>query len=300
LARHCDQLAKFDVENSDMKAVTLVGATPNRIAILYDVLADLAPDGIDREHLSALVGPSNLARLADAGEDNAFSDCLNAGEELGLFQLTDGTVRLMESNGNRLSFLSLAEIRVVEAPETTNVTTGWLAGAIAWMLCQDPRQPLPWGGSAATMRLKKDLGGGLNFGMTNDSRYQQAVYWAKALGYVDRISSPEDAVIPDPTPAVLRRLPLLLPEDGQRPIRSFLSGLALNCPVLDGGRLRAEVEAASGVVREPFVLSSSLSLALLRLKHRGELRLDYLDDAQAVFVDGLDGGRASHVTRLKG
>ena len=70
-----------------MKAITLVGATPNRIVILYDVLAEAGPEGIDRDRLSALIGPSNLARSAGAGEDNAFTDCLNAGEELGVFQV---------------------------------------------------------------------------------------------------------------------------------------------------------------------------------------------------------------------
>lgn len=77
-----------------MKAITSVGATPNRIEILYEVLADAEPEGLDRETLSAFIGPSNLARSADAGEDNAFADCLSAGEELGLFQIADGIVRL--------------------------------------------------------------------------------------------------------------------------------------------------------------------------------------------------------------
>lgn len=284
-----------------MKAITLVGATPNRIAILYDVLAEAGPEGIDRARLSALIGPSNLARSAGAGEDNAFTDCLNAGEELGVFQVADGAVRLTSLDGERPSFLALAEARAVEEPETVDVPTGWLAGAIAWMLCQDPRQPLPWSGSAAVMRLKRDVSGARDFGMTNDSRYQQAVYWAKALGYVDRMPMPDDAVIPDPTAAILRRLPSLLPEGSEQPVRIFLADLALNCPVLDGGRLRAEVEAASSsITRESSTLSASLSLALLRLKHRGVLKLSYLDDGQAVYIDGLDGGRASHITRLRG
>lgn len=148
--------------------------------------------------------------------------------------------------------------------------------------------------------LRKAFNGELDFGITNDSRYQQAVYWARALGYVDRTPLPEDGVIPDPTPVIQRRLPTLLVKGRERPIRGFLSDLSLSCPVLDGGHLRTEVDAACGITREPFVLSPSLSLALLRLKHRGTLSLSYLDDAEAVFIDGLDGGRASHVTLVRG
>ena len=283
-----------------MKAIRLLGATPNRTAILYDVLAEAAPEGIDRDRLSAMIGPSNLARSEGAGDDNAFRDCLNAGEELGLFQIVDGAVRLTPLDGKRPGFLELVDARAVEDPETVDVPTGWLAGAIAWMLCQDPRQPLPWSGSAAVMRLKREVGGARDFGMAGDERYQQAVYWARALGYVDRMPMPDSVVIPDPTAAILRRLPALLPEGSEQPIRIFLADLALSCPVLDGGRLRAEVEAASSITRESSTLSASLSLALLRLKHRGVLKLSYLDDGQAVYIDGLDGGRASHITRLRG
>ena len=282
-----------------MRAITQVGATPNRVAIIHDVLADAGPDGLERTALESLITPSTLADDPEPGVDNAFRQSLNVGEDFGLFHLEGGRVRLADING--AGFLAAVEARAIDQPTSVVETDGWLAGAIAWILCQDPRRPLPFGESNAVNRLRGDMGvgvgGGPDFGMTNNSRWHMAVYWSRALGYVERMSLLEEVVVPDPTRAIARRLTRLLPVGLQRSLPGLLTDLAVDCPVMDGGRLRQEVERLANVAREPHVASASLALALLRLKARGALAFTSLSDGQAVFIEGLPDGRATHVTR---
>jgi hypothetical protein len=280
-----------------VRAITQVGATPNRVAIIHDVLAEAGPDGVERAALESLITPSTLADDPEPGVDNAFRQSLSAGEDLGLFHLEGGLVRLVDLNG--ASFLAAVEARAIDQPTSVVEPDGWLAGAISWILCQDPRRPLPFGETNAVNQLREDMrgGGGPQFGMTNNSRWHMVVYWSRALGYVERMSVPEEMVVPDPTRAIARRLARLLPVGLERPLPGLLADLAVDCPVMDGGRLRREVETLTNVARQPNVASASLALVLLRLKARGALAFTSLSDGQAVFIEGLPDGRATHVTR---
>lgn len=278
-----------------MRAITQVGATPNRVAIIYDVLADAGPNGLDRMALEELITPPSLAENPEAGVDNAFRQSLSAGEDLGLFQVEAGKVRLVDLGGTK--FLAAVEARAIDQPASAIQPDGWLAGAVSWILCQDPRRPLPFGESSAVNRLGVDMAGGTDFGMTNNSRWHMVVYWSRALGYVERVATPDEMVVPDPTRALAKRLTRLLPAGMQRPLPGLLAELAVDCPVLDGGRLRREVESLARIAREPNVASASLALALLRLKARGMLEFASLSDGLPVFIDGLPDGRATHVIR---
>jgi hypothetical protein len=280
-----------------LRAITQVGATPNRVAIIYEVLADAGPEGLERAALEALITPSTLADEPEPGVDNAFRQSLSTGEDLGLFLLEAGRVRLVDPSYP--SFLAAVEARVIDQPTSAVQPNGWLAGAISWILCQDPRRPLPFGQSSAVNRLRTDMGaGGPEFGMTSNPPWHMVVYWSRMLGYVERMPIPDEVVVPDPTRAVARRLKNLLSPGIQRPLPALLADLALDCPVLDGGRLRREVEALAKVTRDPNVASASLALALVRLKARGMLVFASLSDGQAMFVEGLPDGRATHVMRL--
>ncbi len=280
-----------------MRAITQVGATPNRVAIIYEVLADAGPEGLERTTLEALITPATLADEPEPGVDNAFRQSLSSGEDLGLFLLEGGRVRLNDF-GNT-SFLGSVEARAIDQPTTVAQPIGWLAGAISWILCQDPRRPLPFGQSTTINRLRADVGaGGPEFGMTSNPPWHMVVYWSRMLGYVERTPIPEEMVIPDPTRAVARRVQRLLTPGIQKPLPNLLAELAVDCPVLDGGRLRREVEALIKISRDANAPSASLSLALVRLKMRGLLKFTSLSDGQAVFVEGLPDGRATHVTLM--
>lgn len=281
-----------------MKAITAVGATPQRMEILYSILREAGPEGEERARLGALVGPLSLARdTNDAGEDHALGDCLLLGQEMGLFK-ADGERIVVSDPSGPASFLEIAAKQMVDRVASAEPVEGWVAGAIAWMLQQDPRNPLPWTGSTAVSRLQSQTGTPLPYGLTNDSRMQQAVYWARALGFVTRLNLKGEVVVPDPTEALRQRLDPVLPRGQQAAMPAFLGALARACPVFDGGVVHQEVAARIGAAPRANVVSPALALALLRLKQRDELKFDYFDDAEVVEVeDLLPGGRVTHVSR---
>ncbi len=284
-----------------MKAITAVGATPQRMEILYSILREAGAEGEERAWLGALLGPPSLARDPnESGEDNALTDCLLLAQEMGLVKAEGDRITLVAPDGPS-SFLRIAGTQMVDRVVSAEPVEGWVAGAIAWMLRQDPREPLPWSGSAAVSRLQAQLGSPLPYGLTNDSRMQQAVYWARALGFVTRLNLLKtEVVVPDPTEALLQRLDPVLPKGHQMTMPAFLGALARLCPVFDGGDVAREVAARAGVVVPPNVVSPALALALLRLKSRGELQFQYFDDAEVVEAEGLlDDGRVTHVSRAQ-
>lgn len=282
-----------------MKAITAVGATPQRMEILYSILREAGAEGEERARLGALLGPASLARdLNDPGEDNALTDCLLLAQEMGLLKVEGDRIGLATPDGPS-SFLLIAGPQMLDRVTSAEPVEGWVAGAIAWMLRQDPREPLAWSGSAAVSRLQAQLGSPLPYGLTNDSRMQQAVYWARALGFVTRLNIVKtEAVVPDPTEALLRRLDLVMAKGQQMTMPAFLETLARLCPVFDGGSVAREVAARAGLAVQPNVISPALALALLRLKLQGELQFQYFDDADVVEAEGLlDDGRVTHVSR---
>lgn len=281
-----------------MKAITAVGATPQRMEILYSILREAGPEGEERTHLAALLGPSSLAQNPeDPGEDNALTDCLGLGQDMGLIKAVGDRVALVEPSGPT-SFLQIAGQQMVDRVTSAATADGYVAGAIAWMLRQDPREPLPWTGSGAVSRLQAQLGAPLPYGMTNDSRMQNAVYWARALGFVTRLKLREEVVVPDPTRALQQRLDHLLPRGQQVTLRAFLGSLARACPVFEGGAVHREVAARAGTEGSNNVVAASLALAFLRLKQHRELDFHYFDDAEVMEVEGVfDDGRVTHLSR---
>ena len=288
-----------------MREITSVGATPNRLSVIYRHLAGEEGKAQKRERLAALIGPKSLAGSDDPGEDNAFLDCLAVGKDLGLFSEEDDIIRLAnpsfaEEIAN--SFEDELAARLVDNVTSASCPEGAVAGAIAWMLCQDPRTPLEWTGSSSVMLRRNQFreDAQVDFGMTNDSRFQQAVYWARALGFVTRANLKREVVIPDPTRAIECRLNRILPTGEEKLLRAFLFDLAGCCPVFEGGSVRTEVEGMfrPEAKQDAGNVSRSTALALNRLKLRGTIDLKRLDDGQVLFVEGaLDDGRVSHVSR---
>ena len=288
-----------------IRAITLVGATPNRLSAIYAHLAEEGGAAQERSRLASLIGPTSLAKSEDAGEDNAFTDCLGVGMDLGLFAVEGDTVRLtvppLAGEGANAFENGLA-VRLVDRATSASAPEGAVAGAIAWMLCQNPRAPLKWSGSASMMLRRQQFQPEIaaDFGITNDSRFQQAVYWARALGFVTRSNLGEEVVIPDPTSAIERRLDRILPRGSEKLLSSFLAELADCCPVFEGGSVRMEVEEMlrPDLRRDAENVSASTALALHRLKLRGIIDLQRLDDGRVLFVEGfLDDGRVSHIRR---
>jgi len=275
-----------------VRGITQVGATPNRVAILYDLVRATGTEGVEREALEAIATPASLTDDPEAGVDNAFRQSLSAAEDIGLIRIEGG--KLLCNEDASTSFLAAVERRTISEPASIIQANGWLAGAIGWLLCQAPLAPLPFGTSAARNRLISQMGS-LDFGITNDSRWQNAVYWSRALGYVERAPIGEDMVVPDPTRAISRVLGGVLTPGVQTPLRKLLADLAERSPVLDGGRLRREVENAAKISHEANEISASMALALVRLRQRGEIELVESSDADRITVDAASKLYVTHV-----
>ena len=279
-----------------MRGITQVGATPNRVAILYAMVQAAGVEGLDREALEATATPDTLADDPEPGVDNAFRQSLSAAEDIGLIRMESGRLRTDEAAST--SFLEAVERLSLNEPVSIVEAKGWLAGAIGWLLCQDPLSPLSFGSSAARNRLRSQLGkNALDFGMTNDSRWQNVAYWARALGFAERAPMSDEMIVPDPTRAMARHLDRLLQPGVRLPLRRFLGDLAELCPVLDGGRLRKEVETIAGVAREPNAISDSMALALIRLRQRGVIELIESSDADRITVDGASRLYVTHIAK---
>lgn len=278
-----------------MKGITLLGATPNRVAIIYDLVRVAGTEGVERETLEALATPTSLTDDPEAGVDNAFRQSLNTAEDIGLIRKDGGRLYINEEQST--PFIAAIERRTIIDPVTILEPKGWLGGIISWILCQDPLDPLPFGGSVATSRLDSQMKS-INFEINGImSRWQNAFYWARALGYVERAPIAGDMVVPDPTRAISRLLGGVLKPGVQTPLRKLLADLAERSPVLDGGRLRREVENAAKINHEANEISASMALALVRLRQRGEIELVESSDADRITVDA---GSKLYVTHVVG
>lgn len=277
-----------------MRGITQVGATPNRVAILYDLVRATGAEGVERETLESVATPGSLTDDPEPGVDNAFRQSLSAAEDIGLIRMEGG--KLLSNEEASTPFLTAIERRTISEPASIVQANGWLAGAIGWLLCQAPLDPLPFGSSAARNRLMSQMGS-LDFGITNDSRWQNAVYWSRALGYAERAPMGDDMVVPDPTRAISRLLGGVLSPGVKTPLRKFLADLAEISPVLDGGRLRRQVENAAKINHEDNEISASMALALIRLRQRGEIELIESSDADRITVDA---GSKLYVTHVVG
>lgn len=276
-----------------MRGITQVGATPNRVGIVFELVRASGPDGLDRDLLESTATPDTLTDDPEPDVDNALRHSVSAAEDVGLIRMEDGRYRLNEEPDT--SFIAAVERRTLSDPGSIMEPAGWLAGAISWLLCQDPLSPPPFGGSVARNRLRGQLGNDLNFGMTNDSRWQNVAYWARLLGYAERAPFAEEVVVPDPTRALARHLGRLLPPGAEMPLRRCLADLSEISPVLDGGRLRRELEAAAGISHEANAISRSMGLALIRLHQRGCIRLIEKSDGDRIAVDAASSVFATHV-----
>jgi hypothetical protein len=129
----------------------------------------------------------------------------------------------------------------------------------------------------------------------NETRWDPFVRWASFLGLISRqVLDRKLLVVPSPVDAVTQALPAVFREGGREdlPAEDFVSALATELPVLDGGAYRREVLAHISVPTlrpEEGKLSSSLSHALLILHQHGKIMLEDRADAPKL---GLSNGPA--------
>jgi hypothetical protein len=177
--------------------------------------------------------------------------------------------------------------------------------ALAWFLGQDPARPVAAGGpdpaARPRVRINDQFGDDVGaFELTMDARVQNFAYWARYLGYAWFLELDSRAFVPDPTKAIHRMISRRFQPGESLTIEEFLGSIAEECPVLEGGRARSDVESMLPEERRPRInrdgLSRSTSLALNGLEEDGRLELRNVSDSRSVVLNLLGGSRpVSHV-----
>lgn len=266
-----------------MSVISVLEATPNRIAIVHRFLRTQNKPMAERMLLQLLSPPELRKNANQVGEEeerpttlasNVLAEC----KVLGLVvDAGDGEVCLAE--GVPEDIRAFLERRLLDPEEAKQYRQDSVPYAFAWFLCQHPATPLSLKENQKD-RVERDTGG-KTLDLSNASRFQQFGYWVQYLGLGWRISGPGgDRLVPDPTEALMRHLPAVL-KDGEGAIHEVMEKLGKQLPVLETGAVRTEVEAwlPQEKQRAPGDLSPSTSLALLRLQRRGVLAIEARSDA---------------------
>jgi hypothetical protein len=110
----------------------------------------------------------------------------------------------------------------------------------------------------------------------NDAELPVALEYGHFLGFLEPCDGGRFVV--DPTTIVSTALPKVLRSNESMPLAECIDELGKTIPVLDGGRIRIEVEAAMEeggfVPNPPGKISMSLSHALYRLRLAGMIKLE--------------------------
>jgi hypothetical protein len=172
--------------------------------------------------------------------------------------------------------------------------------ALAWTLSQDPYSFQTLAGHKAVEALESAQSVEPR-SFRNDTRWPGLKEWAPFLGLAVPSSK---GLVMNPSFALRGALNEVFGGSPELPQASFLASVATVLPVVDGGPY---FELVQGQIGQPWTrlkeheVSPSLSLGLLTLEARGDLRLEVRSDAPQRILLGRGGRelrRVSHVVRL--
>lgn len=296
-----------------MSVITNLPAMPNRIAIACEYLYFLGEEGASWDSIENQLSPLKRGEGSEDEEKSGKSmaeDVLKEMESLKLLVRTsrDGIMLnaqiIAPSDGDWQQALRPYLFLWLTAPDEAEIHgQSDLPDAFAWLLTQDPFDPMLF--SAGYLKpIERQLPetDPVRSVISNNSRYQNLIYWARYLGLAERVSVIDDMVIPDPTEAILSQLSTVFGEDQELSIQIFMQRLALSCPIMDGGSARRTFETRLSGEYQPKegFLSRSMSLALTRLATRGVLKLSKPSDATTLLLDlGNITETVSHVSLVR-
>lgn len=293
-----------------MSVLTQQAATPSRIAALARSVEQ--HPGISRDDLINLMlftrGSTNrnglppgtadgndygqdgspAAQTAEHGRDG-LETALNVAIDLGVVAEHEGgrTLNTALEDTSPEALLDWLVPRLLVPATADRHQQSEVPKAVAWLLEQQPRQPLP-------------LNTGVTDGavsMPNATRLQQFAYWAQYIGVAKWIGlrgGSAGFLLPDPSHLVRRALRAKLIIGERKRLRLLPDLWATDFPVLDGGSLRQQPATRDGVRFSP-----TTSLALLHLMQTTEFALHDDADADSVTLQiGAQPKRFSHIERL--
>jgi len=197
-----------------------------------------------------------------------------------------------KSKGDRLLPLTLASLMLSNQRDANRN----LALVITWYLVQDALSaPGNWG--VFEQALIKQVGAD-KLGM-NDARYSQFADWVCFLGFAWRHNlKGQDLLTPDPTSYLRGAIRgLLVKGDQPLPLGQFFKELGERCPVFETGKLRVEIENRVRFRESDQHVSSTTTLALLRLADEKAIKLSSRSDAAVyTFPDGQQIKSFTHIS----
>lgn len=297
-----------------MSVISNLVAMPNRIAIACEYLHYLGDKGDTWEAIEGQLSPLKKS-LGDEDDDkptgkSIAEDVLREIEKLGLLlKNDDSTICLAHevrdiapNNGNWQHALKPLLFRKILFPNVAEQCgQSDVPDAIAWLLVQDPFDPLMRKGGGHVQRIIDQLGEPdlLRSAIGNNSRYQNLLYWARYFGCAEWLGiKTGNVVVPDPSEAISWFLPTVFGAERELPIQTFVLRIGEACSVLEEGASRRNLETrlTERYLRKERHLSRSTSLALKRLHLRGDISLKAISDAQAWVLDfANDTQTVSHV-----
>jgi hypothetical protein len=279
-----------------MSVITAMEPVPNRIRSLVRIVAAAGPLG--REEVAAYLMPGTQPKHDQVG--NILREALR----LHLLTETDRGIELPggirpRDAANDAWFENHVERALFSRDLGEDDENRPVAFATAWLLTRPAAPDLVWRSDLAT-EMRRDMEGEDIYDVTNVDRSAMLAYWVRFSGYGEALGwDGRTFIIPDPTRAIARHLDLL-PIGETLAFPRFLNSLAERLPVLEGGAIRAQVEARLRRKRNAATLSPATSLALLRLELRGLITMRAESDAQPrMLLDrGGDGPRlVTHVSK---
>jgi len=281
-----------------MSILSNFAAEPNRLELLVDFLKS-EKKGYTKTELEDLFSPPS-----GRGKSSVFKEVYTVADSLAVFEFKE------QENGSDLIFLKtdLRKKLLVGHIEDMIFKKEFslkdkFAYAISWILLQDPKYPIDWSDNISS-RVSKDLNN--EFGeleLTNKERFQHFIYWCQYLGFIQKVAiNANTYVIPDPTNAIERHMQSVFNAQKEMRFEDFLYRLAEALPVMEYGWIRDSIEekARDGLQRNVESVSTSTSLALLRLEERGIIQLLSKSDADVISLSGIANKRITHIQYLGG
>jgi hypothetical protein len=258
------------------------------------------------DELLELVSPSTL------GSKDMAKKTLSRWKQIGAFEVdekerTTLNPRLASLPIGDIDTFRTAILDLVLAPENSPALVGIkddeqdaskasdLTRALCWALGQNPFTfPYAWPGIES---LQNEQGVDPKV-FVNDTRWGGFAEWALFLGFCT--ASQRHGITLNPSFAVRVATPRII-VSREVGVREFVSGIALVCPVLDGGTYRTAVERQiprPWRTPRPHEISPSLSLAMLTLEAEGCFHMELRSDASSSVLTGRGGRELRTVSHI--
>jgi hypothetical protein len=283
-----------------MKIYRTVEAVPSRLEGVLHVLRSAGGKGYSRDTLLHLMQPAPLRRKEDA--DTLAKNSLDA-----LFELSaDGDNLVIEKTDERgqqrvvlgdvlasckdpqFSSEARRALRAAAIRATVDGRPNQFAEVLAWLKWM-PAHDMPEGHSALKTRLqasKLDLEA---YGLNNDARWDNVVYWARYVGLLWQWKDESCRGLVLDAAEFIREHTSTLLEGGAVPFVEFRQRLGSLCPALDGGEVHARI--SEGLAEAKMIprdhaarVSPAVSLGLRSLREAGVLDYGCPDDQREFFL----------------